>query len=447
MTGYFKTFVAAVALAALPGLSGCLGGGGGSTAAPAAQMPREPAPEPMAEPAADPDPKPMAEPASGGAAFDPWGRAADVILNNLADVDAGGDPNPKEGPSGHPGPWTQVTSSVGVGDRALVSPLPDGSGIRVTRSDTAANPDYTVTGEPDVMLFESSGGFVSEVGTERAIFARTAWDSGDDGNWTSWGWWLEFRGADFVENAPDPLESAAGRLITFADGREFRGVPERLPQTGTARYRGPAMGVFASATGPGGSNSDFRYHSFGEGEARSLTTGEFTGSVDWTMTYTGADDRNADAKLLGEIRIGRLEGVRTDYMTGARQRVEREFPASGGPAWRLAGVVPSSEYISREEVRYYARDYGLVDYLVRYEGSRPNRRVVAPVLISGFGEEGRNGASDWHGRLSSVTSAEGHPRSLIGVFKAGADGLAIGEEGNGTTYYYFAGAFLAPLVE
>ena len=445
MTRFSMAFVAAVALAAL---SGCLGGGGGgSTAAPAAQMPREPAPAPTPEPAADPEPEPMAGPAPAPeparaqiGADDLWGRGGPNLYYRMFFWTVGFSQQPAGSTR-----IAEVSGYEAVSSTVSVLPLQDGSGVRVRRTDpygrVSAEPSSGRAG-PDITVFESSGGPVSEVGQDAAIFGRVAWDDGDDdaGRWVSWGWWLEWRGADFVANAPSAWSRGSPNFGAFADGWEFqRNVPE-LPTTGTARYRGPTAGVFTSGfggsedapTGHGHGPTDFNLSGqIGNGVAGSLYTGEFTGSVDWIMTYTGADANAHDARLLGDVRIGRLDGVVTDRATGARRSQVIEYSATEpGPAWRLAGWVGNLRGPLEDP-----EDYGNIYSTSENEGGRR----VAPALISGSGfGPGATGSGNWHGRLSSVTSG-GHPRSMIGIYNL--------EANTENSEHHFSGAFLAPLVE
>ena len=446
MTGYFRMLVAVVALAALPGLSGCLGGGGGSSAAPAAQMPREPAPEPMAEPAADPDPEPMAEPAAdpepkpmAEPAADPAAEPARSGIKSLSDAWslAGVEifrAHRRAGWSSNRGNRADFTAArrpgwlyrgsriIDYGDGGgahhdhvagiHVAALPDGSGVRVRSR--APQKD---TGAPgDVLTIESGGGRISEVTTDSAVFGRIEWDAGDDGNWTSWGWWLELRGADFIANAPQGMVSADYRA--FVEGPEFHDEPlgrdyrELYPATGTARYRGPAAGMFTS-------HQEGRL-SFTNDLGGVVTVGEFTGSVDLTINFgrKAFPSQYHLGTIDGNLRLSRMEGARTNTETGAVEKMVREFGASDGPVIGLP------------------RDLGFSN---RGVGGNFSDSGTPRVVASGLGEATRVRAV-WDGRLSSVLTAGGVPRSMAGVFEVYVD------KEDSSLDHHFYGAFLAPLV-
>ena len=431
MTGYFRMLVAAVALAALPGLSGC-GGGGGSSAAPAAQMPREPAPEPMAEPAADPDPEPMAEPAAdpepkpmAEPAADPAAEPARSGIKSLSDAwslageeirSAVHRSQTKE--SVNQASFSGNFAELGVdrGDNRVteesashihVSALPDGSGVRVRRRDDNG----------DILTIEGGQGRISEVTTDMGLFGRIEWDAGNDGNWTAWGWWLEIRGADFIANAP--RGTASVKYNAFVEGPEFqlRRGRRDLPATGSARYRGPAGGVYSLL--------EYAENARPADDHEYVTVGEFTGSVDLTMNYH--DPRNPQtsgrfASINGHLLVSRMEGARTS-VSGVTEKVMREFGASDGPkiGFPIGQVGPNTLY---GEVR---------------SGER------APV-VSGLGRA-TFGGGVWGARLSKVLTAGGDPRSMAGAFVLRAQDRDAELRNERGPRYQFNGVFLAPVVE
>ena len=423
MTRYFKTLVAVVAvvaLGALPGLSGC--GGGGSTAVPVAQMPRELAPAP--------------KPGSPWQAAELWQQAyghANVgghspyhgLIFDTNDLDAG-----------------NQRKELGAAEEPLsvsVSPLSDGSGVRVSAvSDKDKEKEKTHFGDQSPVTFDSRGGPVFEVGTKEALLGRVAWDGGDDddGRWTAWGWWVALRGVDFLESAPNAAPALQGTSAVFADGLEFRGPPDSLPETGIGRYRGTATGVFSA-----GNYTDASWHSGrGFGAARRSGAGEFTASVDLTMNYGVRRLRN-DPSMTADMRVVRMDGTWWDnsgtaeeYSAGVRpQKIVQEFGASGGPAWRFEGGVswPSSGPIHISHGTF--TNYGAATSITPKGLSN----------VSGFVPPGENGikvTGSLQGRLSNVSGAGGHPRSALGVFRI---------EGSAATGFSqdFNGVFLAPLVE
>ena len=457
MFRYLNALLAVVALGALPGLSGCLGGGGGgSTAAPSAQMPREPAPapapapraraEPTPDPAADPEPDPAPAPRAAPTpipptqapapartpvvAADMWRASGWKIIYELFFATSGsqmvypydtrGNPNLNYGP----GPWSPWLSSRYNG-YAEVSPLADNSGIRVARSPKSDGSE----GNARVTVFESSGGAVSDVRTDGAVFGRVAWIDGDDddGRWLSWGWWLDYRSGDFIANAPKALSECCNypSFGAFVDGPEFRVSPASLPERGSATYRGPAMGVFASMVGDGGRDPDTGHTSFGpsgvgKGQAGSLYAGEFTGLAEMTMTYTG-DNR---ANWATDIRISRMDGGRINRATGASENLVREFEASEGPAFRFVGTAWKSSNDGR-------------DYITMVSSDR--RSEPADSVVSGFGGGPYSGGTG--GRievaLSNVAGAGGSPRRAAGLF--GYDVFKPNE------WHSFDGVYVMPL--
>ena len=458
MTGYLKTLVAVVALAALPGLSGCLGGGGGS-AAPAAQMPREPAPapapraraEPTPEPAADPEPaaEPTPEPTRAAPAPAPTPAAkpatradlwrgdryyrgegvedySDWIDDNFGGGDnifsiIGRDDGDLDGIYSYdrsrtwasediPGLWSPWVMSSDSDSHTLVEPLADKSGIRMTRSYRAER-----VGIP---VFESSGGAVTDIRTDGAVFGRTVWNDGDDDNrrWSSWGWWVEYRARDFIANAPRTWIQQP-ELGVFVDGPEFRASPASLPETGSATYRGPAMGVFASDVGEVDSSVVPRRT---ERPTDSLYAGEFTGSAEITMTYPGETGTLADH--VTNIRISRMDGVRTNRGTGEASPHVRTFTASEGPAFRFEGYVTTlgnegGDHLSSSSSLEEVSGLGMVS--------------TANTLLG-------NAGHDLHLAFSNVEGAGGNPRNIGGLFMVRAH--------QANKRDHFLGVFLAPLV-
>ena len=467
MTGYLRMFVAAVALAALPGLSGCLGGGGGgSTAAPAAQTPREPAPVPMAEPAADPEPaaeptpEPMAEPGGSGIASvaDAWGAGEPpYALRRLGSRKSVSGLENYYGPSrfqtsqgndhdGSPeetrrvgpplGPWSRVVmrgtdidynrhpNASDYAPNALVRPSADGSGAGVVVTDATGVPRYLPNDHPRAgqlepqrtyLLFENGAGAVSDVGKDRAVFGRVAWDDGadDSGRWSAWGWWMEIRGADFIASAPNRSVSAeVVEVGVFADGLEFFGATEPLPATGSARYRGPAGGIFSSRRDDG------------------LYTGEFTGTADIVMDY-GMDQGAVDsdlASLTADIRVTGMDGMRVNLDTLAGEKETHEFGASGGPAWRIKSTTALRPNPGETE-------FGGI-------WTTPGRSE----LVSFPAELLSGGVASGGGYIIGMTSnvrVGGNPRSIAGAFRLGVTETRP----EGRTLHDFGGAFLAPLAE
>ena len=426
MFRYPNALLAVVALGALVGLSGCLGGGGGgSTAAPAAQMPSEPAPAPAprarAEPTPEPEPAPAprAAPKSGWQAVDLWQQASVSAQFNLV--------RPHNiGASGLTDSGRISLGKTTRGSSPSVSPLSDGSGVRVSAVSSVEH-----FGDQSPVTFDSRGGPVFEVGTKEALLGRVAWDDGDDdeGRWTAWGWWVALRGVDFLESAPDPAPILEGASGVFADGPEFREAPGSLPETGTGRYRGTATGVFRASN-----HADASFHpGRGFGAARRSGAGEFTASVDLVMNYGVQVPNPFDQRAItADMRVVRMDGTWwrntvTVEEFGSRvrttpEKIVQEFGASGGPAWVMKGT------IYREPRQRSRISYGTF-----------SSDSMKPDDVSGVGPGIHRTTGTMAGRLSNVPGAGGHPRSALGVF-------GVDLEGHGT-FFNFSGAFLAPLVE
>ena len=489
MFRYLNALLAVVALGALPGLSGCLGGGGGgSTAAPAAQMPREPAPAPAPraraeptpepEPAADPEPEPMiagpapapraaptpAPPTQAPAAkpatradlwrgvsyeeYDSGLRGDEVrrdgggnaIFRNIQFSSGGTDETyayqryAYSGFTRLPGLWTPWVKTNGV-NATLVEPLADKSGIRMTRSRYFRDDECRVNsclGEDNITVFESSGGAVTDIRRDGAVFGRTVWNDGDDDNrrWSAWGWWLEYRAGDFIANAPGERENPwreTQRYGVFVDGPEFRASPASLPETGSATYRGPAMGVFASNVGAAELDSGPTQRRVSlRRPTDSLYAGEFTGSAEIAMTYPG---EHGLADHVTNIRISRMDGVMTNLWTGVKAPHVRTFTASEGPAFRWEGRVFSlsnpSGHSGGEGGSYLTSSSSLE------EVSGLGMVSTANTLLG-------NAGHSLSLAFSNVEGAGGNPRNIGGLFMVRAH--------QANKRDYFLGVFLAPLV-
>ena len=462
MTGYFRMLVAVVALAALPGLSGCLGGGGGgSTTAPAAQMPWEPAPEPMAEPAADPDPAPMAEPSgrSRWQAADVWQLGSFSGLSYSNRINGGGRWSNLDDQWGYFDPLVNGDSNGAYKfNTHSVSPLSDGSGVRVRMEAADQRENYTGSfgNDSPPVTFDSSGGPVSRIGTEEALLGHVEWDSGDgdDGRWTAWGWWLAYRGTDFMEDAQglrsfSLVNRNAAASAVFADGAEFRSRAASLPETGIGRYRGTGRGIFTAFN-----TTDTSFHSGrGFGAAKKQGMGEFTASVDLTMDYGDVyPERYPEhAAMTAEIRVVRMDGQWWDTPGKgfkAPEKITQEFGASGGPAWRYYGSVflPITDPDPSEQRDAPFQPIGAFGRTDGHTYRHPDDTTLEDPrrfeVISGFGPVlSENG--NIIGRLSTVPGAGDHPRRAMGLFWAEGSGGS----GDDVMKHEFSGAFLAPLVE
>ena len=309
-----------------------------------------------------------------------------------------------------PGLWSPWVLSTGSDSHTLVEPLADKSGIRMTRSYRAER-----VGIP---VFESSGGAVTDITTDGAVFGRTVWNDGDDDNrrWSSWGWWMEYRAGDFIANAPRTWIQTP-ELGVFVDGPEFRASPASLPETGSATYRGPAMGVFASDVGEYDRSSAVQERTIRPTD--SFYAGEFTGSAEITMTYPGEIGL---ADHVTNIRISRMDGVMTNVGTQARTPHVRTFTDSEGPAFRWEGYVSTDSnegrrvLVSRSSLEEVS-GLGMVSTANTLLGSAGNSLYLA---------------------FSNVEGAGGNPRNIGGLFMVRAH--------QANKRDHFLGVFLAPLV-
>lgn len=446
MFRYLNALLAVVALGALPALSGCLGGGGGgSTAAPAAQMPREPAPtpapraraeptpepEPAPEPKAEPEPQaparraapapaPAAKPATRA---DLWENAGWVwshigsesgSTENIYPYDRQGS-WASEPVAGLTSPWV-ITSDTN--SHHVAEPLLAGKpGFGMTR--------YYRAEEDRIPVFESSGGALTDIGTDGAVFGRTVWDDGsdDNGRWSAWGWWLEYRAGDFIANAPgrahNPWRQSIPVLGVFVDAPEFRVSPASLPETGSATYRGPAMGVFASHLGEVDSVGFVK-------STDSYYGGEFTGSAEITMTYPGTGTL---ADHVTNVRISRMDGSRRVGNSGPWENVVQEFDPGEGPAFRWEGYVTSisnpDDHSGGADGRYLSASSSLEQVSGLGDVSTAN------TLIG-------NAGNSLSLAFSNVEGAGGNPRNIGGLFMVRAHQT--------NKHDHFMGVFLAPLV-
>ena len=280
--------------------------------------------------------------------------------------------------------------------------------------------------------FESGGGAVSRVGTHQWLSGQVMFDGDDDGHWTAMGWWLEYRGGDFIASAPHWPEgrpaylNAAQAVAVFADGSEFRRQPDSFPQSGIGRYRGTISGP----TSWYGDSSQFAGGIGAEGDGLAWFAGEFTASIDMQMNYP-ARNIHGIADLVSHVRVKSVDGVWGDfrnfvdplesgndaYLIGD---AKAEFGESGGPAWRVEGALEGDGSFS-------SHVYGVLDGLN---------------TASGFKSSATGGAT-MVGVVSSVKASNGHPRSVTGIFWGDVDFVPYTD----THKAIFIAPFLMPMAE
>lgn len=204
---------------------------------------------------------------------------------------------------------------------------------------------------------------VTDAGVSVAV-AYTSWDNADPTDYLAGGYWMHLE-ADL--NAPDLFELEVG---AFIDGPELSGTPT-LPVSGTASYRGSAVGLYA--------------YEYGGGHAQSAThladVGQYEGSVTLTANF-GAN------WISGRIDEVSVSGFRT-----ARDGRETEFHDEAPFAQVALGAAT-----------------------IRPDGRFSNSDVR---VVAGAGRViGPTGGS-WGGGFSHIPDAAGDPRLVAGT--AGAE--------------------------
>ena len=259
---------ATLALAALAGatllLAAC-GGGGGSPAPAAQPKPQPAAEEPKAE--AKPEPAAKYDPVHGP--YDPSVHGPIEVeiernsFDNIAAVFALGhtaerhdtsfDPRPS-----HLGGSTTLLEGGEIYMRWTdAGDVPTGGRFKVEQGTHIRETEHRRV---------SYGKVIHARRDTVATGARIEREGRND--YVTFGWWYRMVGQHFVDSAPDHGRPSSVHIRAFADGPEFRRVPDTFP-TGLAEYEGPAIGL----------------HTIEKDGNR--TTKEFSGTATFGVSYSG----------------------------------------------------------------------------------------------------------------------------------------------------------------
>lgn len=357
-------------------LAACGGGGGGGSAPGAPPVPTAP-PAVTAADLQDADPsRVLARADSVGKSFPGFGS-----VTQSTNRDGDGITTDRVSATLDGGLLTVTVAREGAGEIVIDASGPgvEDSGAYPTTSGNNRARDWRVVG------VENNEAVIARIA---ALWEAGAPDSGAPDRYVvAAGYWLYFEGDIQSGNIAD-----AG-MGAFIDGPAFSGPPPRLPQEGSASYRGGADGFYGARYGTDAADVATGSTVVGEfGGTATLTADFAAGTVSGCVGCEGGLD---------------LEGTFRDASTGA----VREFEQDSNAAIRLDPVpIDAAAGVFRGEG-------------VRVEN--PNPSDGADIVES----EGR-----WGGRFSDALEADGSPRWVAGTF-AGR-GVTLGG-----TASYFVGAF------
>ena len=267
-------FAALLAGAALL-LAAC---GGGSATVPAPQ------PDPDPAPAADPDPEPEPEPAPKydpvHGPYDPSRGRFEVKIErnsfeNIDEVFALGTTAERYEMNYYP------ERGTGGGDGPPIVSLEDG---KIYLTDTCCV-GVKVEVEKGTHVRETERRRVSDgnvyFGARETIATGARIEREGQDDFVTFGWWYRVQGQQFMDSAPDHGKPWSTQIRAFADGPEFRRVPETFP-TGLAEYEGPSIGL----------------HTIEKGGNRA--TKEFSGIARFGVSYSGGETLSP---VVGNISI------------------------------------------------------------------------------------------------------------------------------------------------
>lgn len=280
-----------------------------------------------------------------------------------------------------PGSLTQSSNAgsvVGVtGDAASVSfdgsevrfavVRDDGSSIELdSATDTVLDEPFSAPGLPDRDGRSYGMGKLDGAGNYSAAHVVVIWGNSDPSDYLAGGYWMHFAGV--------PEEIAGAELGAFVDGPELSG-PAKLPELGTASYRGLAGGLFTTRYGTDAGEAAM----VGSVPAGSMAFGEFDGTIDLTADF-------ADLTISG--CLGCTGDIATSgYFEDGATGEGSDFEATSDSNIHL-GPTP-----------------------INQDGSFRNRavRFESP----GFTVTSTTGA--WGGQFSNVPHDNGNPRLVAGT--------------------------------
>ena len=276
--------------------------------------------------------------------------------------------------------------------------------------DVVRNPDYFDRIRSEYPIFVSRGPDALNHVDTGAVAGRVIVDSDGaktgfwDPNWMTLGYWWQLRGRDFMRAAARLPTLEGVEILAFADGPEFRRSPANLPVTGSATYRGSALGAYLAEYGTDSSDQT-HIGQLREPGRRETFAGEFEAGMSLTMDYATGTVRGEIGVGTGPNAYGNITASGVFTSPSETTRVDDSL---------VPLIIDFTSEFNPYNGRFASND-------VRVRGSGSTWRIVE--------QEGQ-----WSGQVSSILTATGQPRSGIGTF--GVDATTAGD-----TRHVFVGAF------
>ena len=214
-------------------------------------------------------------------------------------------------------------------------------------------------------------------------YALISWNNSDPTDYLAAGWWLEFPGP---YRRRLPLEEAVGSA--FYDGPEFDpNRPPRIPDMGEATYTGGTGGLYR-----------YEYGSDWTGYPEPVSVEEFTGTISLTADFS----ENTLYGCLGCVGDLELERSHLYLVVGRRQPEPLLLPTDFELHFGMSDIDEDGTFESAEVTIQH-----------------PERTIT------------RSGGT-WSGTFSNIPDADGNPRLISGLARAGfaeADGSRGGFQG------------------
>ena len=215
------------------------------------------------------------------------------------------------------------------------------------------------------------------------VYTLISWNNDDPTDYLAAGWWLEFPGQ---YRRRLPLEEAMGSA--FYDGPEFDpNRPPRIPDMGEATYTGSIGGLYR-----------YEYGSDWTGYPEPVSVEEFTGTISITADFS----QNTLSGCLGCVGYIELERSHLYLIVGRRQPEPLVLPTDFEVHFGMSDIHEDGTFEGAEVTIQH-----------------PERTIV-------------HSGGTWSGTFSNMPDAEGNPRLISGLTRAGfaeADGSRGGFQG------------------